>query len=101
MNVSPSNLIYPPTLWRLRALLPGIRRSLSVAIGLVAAFSMGDLGIIALFGSSITEALPLVMFGLMCAYRTQDALSGALLLVAMAFSLFAVFDHWGRRHDPR
>ncbi|MEL7216086.1 MAG: thiamine/thiamine pyrophosphate ABC transporter permease ThiP [Pseudomonadota bacterium] len=91
----------PPALWRRRVLLPGIRRPLGLAMGLVAAFSTGDLGIIALFGSSTTETLPLVMFGLMGAYRTQEALSAALLLAVMAFGFFAIFDHWGRRHDPR
>ncbi|MEL6584807.1 MAG: thiamine/thiamine pyrophosphate ABC transporter permease ThiP [Pseudomonadota bacterium] len=84
-------------LWLRRVLLPGIRRGLGLALGLVAAFAMGDLGIIALFGSTETETLPLLMFGLMGSFRTDAAQATGLILVLLTLTIFAIFDTWGRR----
>ncbi|MGB0498840.1 MAG: thiamine/thiamine pyrophosphate ABC transporter permease ThiP [Rubricella sp.] len=89
----------PRRIWLSRVLLPGIRPALGFALGLVAAFSVGDLGIIALFGTTETATLPLEMQRLLGDYRIDDAAGAALLLLALSFTLFAVFDLWGR-HDP-
>lgn len=84
-------------LWLKRVALPEIRRALGLALGLTAAFSMGDLGIIALFGSSATETLPLLMFSLIGAYRLEAALGVGLVMTCLTLALFALFDLWGRR----
>ena len=83
---------------RLRWLdLPRLARPLGLATGLAAALAMGDLGVIALFaGESAT--LPLVIQRLMGAYRMQQAAAASVLLVALSFGLYALFDLWGRRH---
>jgi thiamine transport system permease protein len=65
---------------------------------LVAALSMGDLGVIALFAGEGEATLPLLVQRLMGAYRMEAAASAALLLVLLSFALFWIFDHWGRRH---
>jgi thiamine transport system permease protein len=82
--------------WMRHVLLPGIRRPAGFALGLVAAFSMGDLGIIALFGTSGTTTLPLEMAQLMGAYRMEAAAGAGALLLILSFALFALFDAGGR-----
>ncbi|QCO56180.1 thiamine/thiamine pyrophosphate ABC transporter permease ThiP [Pseudorhodobacter turbinis] len=88
------------TVWgRLRwVVLPRLARPLGFAAGLVAALSMGDLGVIALFAGEEEATLPLLVQRLMGAYRMEAAASAALLLVALSFALFWAFDHWGRRY---
>lgn len=84
---------------RLRyAIFPRLRRPFGMALGLSAALSMGDLGVIALFSTDTATTLPLQVWGLMGAYRTSQAEAAALLLVLLSFGLFALFDLWGRRN---
>lgn len=84
---------------RLRhAILPRLRAPLGFAFGLSAALAMGDLGVIALFADPDRATLPLQVFRLMAAYRSQDAAAAAVLLMGLSFALFALFDRWGRRH---
>lgn len=83
---------------RLRWLvLPRLRRPLGFALGVTAALSMGDLGVIALFAGEGTATLPLVVQQLMGAYRMQAAAAAALLLVGLSFALFWMMDFGGRR----
>jgi thiamine transport system permease protein len=83
---------------RLRLLtLPRLARPLGFGAGIAAALSMGDLGVIALFAGEAEATLPLVMQRLMGAYRMEAAAGAALLLMAIAFGLFALFDLGGRR----
>ena len=84
---------------RLRwVILPRLARPLGFAAGLVAALSMGDLGVIALFAGAEQATLPLLVQRLMGAYRMQTAASAALLLVGLSFALFWIFDTLGKRH---
>ena len=81
-------------LWRLH--LPRLRRPLGFAAGLAAALSMGDLGVVALFADPDRATLPLQVYRLMAAYRTQDAAAAALLLLGLALAAFWLFDKGGR-----
>jgi thiamine transport system permease protein len=82
---------------RLRhVLLPRIRRPLGFGAGLAAAMSMGDLGVITLFAAPQEGTLPLEMFRLMGAYRTDDAEAAALVLLVLSLLLFWIFDRGGR-----
>jgi thiamine transport system permease protein len=82
---------------RLRhAILPRLRRPLGFGAGLAAAFSMGDLGVIALFSTPGQGTLPLEMYRLMGSYRTDDAQGAAVLLMALTLALFWGFDRGGR-----
>jgi thiamine transport system permease protein len=83
---------------RLRLMvLPRLARPLGFAAGLVAALSMGDLGVIALFAAEQEATLPLVVQRLMGAYRADQAAGAALLLVGLSLALFWAFDAGGRR----
>lgn len=82
---------------RLRVLtLPRLRRPLGFAAGLAAALSVGDLGVVTLFGAQ-SPTLPLQTYRLMGAYRMEDAAAAALLLMLLALGAFAALDGWGRR----
>lgn len=77
--------------------IPRLARPLGFGTGLSAAFSMGDLGVIALFASDQSATLPLTIQRLMSAYRIEAAMGAAILLVVISFALFWAFDFWGRR----
>jgi thiamine transport system permease protein len=71
---------------------PLLRRPLGTALALVAALAVGDLGIIALFGTQDTATLPLLLYQRMAAYQLDAAAVTALLLAALCFGLFAVIE---------
>ncbi|MEP5152121.1 thiamine/thiamine pyrophosphate ABC transporter permease ThiP [Planktotalea sp.] len=79
-------------------ILPRIRAPLGFAVGLAAALSMGDLGVVALFAATDEATLPLQIFRLMGAYRMDAAAGAALLLGLMSFGVFWICDAWGRRN---
>ena len=82
---------------RLRLLtLPRLARPLGFAGGLSAALAMGDLGVITLFADSRNPTLPLLLFQLMNSYRLADAAACAVVLMAISFALFWIFDKGGR-----
>ena len=82
---------------RLRILLlPRLRRPLGFSMGLAAALSMGDLGVVALFAPPGGGTLPLELYRLMGAYRMGDAAGAALLLLGLSLALFWLFDRGGR-----
>jgi thiamine transport system permease protein len=78
-------------------ILPRLARPLGFGAGIAAALSMGDLGVIALFAGEQQATLPLVVSQLAGAYRTEAAAAAALILVALSFALFWIFDAGGRR----
>ena len=84
-------------LWRF-VLVPRLRPQIGFAAGLTAALSVGDLGVVALFADPDVATLPLQMYRLMGAYRTEAAAGAALVLVTLAFGMFWTCDAWGRRH---
>lgn len=82
---------------RLRWLsLPRLAGPLGFGGGLAAALAMGDLGVITLFGDTRTATLPLMLYQLMGSYRIADAAGAAVLLMAISFVLFWLFDRGGR-----
>ena len=84
---------------RLRLLiLPRLARPMGFASGLAAALSMGDLGVITLFADPARATLPMQVYAMMSAYRSNQAAAAALVLMALSFALFWVFDQRGRRH---
>ncbi|MBK1635317.1 thiamine/thiamine pyrophosphate ABC transporter permease ThiP [Rhodovulum adriaticum] len=76
--------------------LPRLRRPLGFVLGLAAALSMGDLGVIALFADPDQATLPLQLYALMGAYRMEQAAGAALLLLVLSLGLFWIFDRGGR-----
>ena len=51
--------------------------------------SLGDLGVIALFGSQDFATLPWLLFQKMGSYRTDDAAGIALILLVLVLVVFA------------
>lgn len=82
---------------RLRlVLLPRLHRPIGFALGLAAALSMGDLGVVALFADPSRATLPLAMYELMAAYRMDEAAAAGLVLLALSLGAFWIFDRGGR-----
>lgn len=77
-------------------ILPRIRAPMGFSAGLAAALSMGDLGVVTLFARPDGATLPLQIYRLMGAYRMDQAMGAALLLLILSLVLFYLFDKWGR-----
>ncbi len=67
---------------------PYINSSLGYVFALAFCFSLGDLGIIALFGSDEFSTLPWYLYQLMGSYRTTDAAGVALVLLILVLGVF-------------
>jgi len=67
---------------------PYLKSSLGYIFALSFCFSLGDLGIIALFGSDDFSTLPWYLYQLMGSYRTSDAAGVALILLSITLSVF-------------
>lgn len=68
---------------------PLIGREIGVALALAFCFSLGDLGVIALFGTADFATLPLMMLRALGTYRTNDAAVIAAILLAVTILAFA------------
>ena len=75
-------------LWRLD--LPAMRGALALAFAFALALSLGDLGVVALFGSEEWRTLPLLLQQRMGSYRTDDAAGLALILAALCLGIMAL-----------
>ncbi len=60
------------------------------------ALSLGDLGVIALFGSDAVQTMPYLLLARMGSYRTQDAAGLALMLGLACLALMLVADRLGQ-----
>jgi thiamine transport system permease protein len=67
---------------------PYLKSSLAYVFALSFCFSLGDLGIIALFGSDEFITLPWYLYQLMGSYRTTDAAGVALILLVLVLCVF-------------
>ncbi len=67
---------------------PLLRRPLGLAAALVAALAMGDLGVIALFGTPSTATLSLVIYQQLGAYLIPQATVTALVLLLLCLGVF-------------
>ncbi|MBB6485499.1 thiamine/thiamine pyrophosphate ABC transporter permease ThiP [Rhizobium lusitanum] len=66
---------------------PGLRKPLFTALSFAMALSLGDLGAVALFGSSSLMTLPWLVYSKLGSYRTNDADGYALILGMVCFLL--------------
>ncbi len=67
---------------------PLLRQPLGLSLALVAALAMGDLGVIALFGTPDKATLSLLVYQQLGAYRVADATVTALLLLLSCMASF-------------
>ncbi|KPB00028.1 hypothetical protein SU32_16080 [Ahrensia marina] len=77
--------------WRL-VLLPTMIKPLSVGFAFAFALSLGDLGVIALFGSEKVQTLPFLILQRMGSYRTNDAAGLALMLCIFTLGILMLAD---------
>ncbi len=79
--------------WRRFRLItfPALAPELGFAAGLSAALSLGDMTVIALFGSQQFQTLPWLLYQTMGRYRAEDAAALALLLLVLTLLLFGGF----------
>lgn len=72
--------------WRLVE-WPVLRGPIATGFAFAMALSLGDLGVIALFGSESVQTLPYLLLLRLGSYRTADAAGLALLLTLLTFAL--------------
>ena len=81
---------------------PLIARDVGLVLALSFCFSLGDLGVIALFGTQDFATLPLLMIRALGAYRTHDAATiAALMLVLTIVAFVALPKLFARLADAR
>jgi len=79
---------------------PLLRRPLGLATALAAALAMGDLGVIALFGTPATATLTLLIYQQLGAYLIPSATVTAILLLLLCLSVFWLLERGiGGRFD--
>jgi thiamine transport system permease protein len=78
---------------------PSIRRPALTALAFAMALSLGDLGVIALFGSDSVQTLPYLLYARMGSYRTADAAGLALILGVVCLGLMMLAERG--RSDSR
>jgi thiamine transport system permease protein len=77
---------------------PLLRAPLGGALALSAALSLGDFGVIALFGGGELVTLPYLLANRLGAYRLDEAAAVALVLVVGAGGLGYAAERWSGRH---
>lgn len=75
---------------------PPLRRPLATAFAFAMALSLGDLGVIALFGSDSVQTLPYLLLSRMGSYRTEDGAGLALILGVVCLALMFVASRFGK-----
>lgn len=71
---------------------PELRRPVALALAVAATLSLGDLGVIALFGSQNFATLPLLLYQAMGGFRMGEAAVIAALLSLLCLVLFLVIE---------
>jgi thiamine transport system permease protein len=71
---------------------PGLRRPIALAFAVAATLSLGDLGVIALFGSQDFATLPLLLYQAMGGFRMAEAAVIAALLSLTCLLLFLAIE---------
>ena len=74
---------------------PVLRRPIATGFAFAMALSLGDLGVIALFGSDSVQTLPYLLLARLGSYRTDDAAGLALLLGLLCLALVFFADRLG------
>ena len=75
---------------------PVLRKPIVTGFAFAMALSLGDLGVIALFGSDSVQTLPYLLLARLGSYRTDDAAGLALLLGLLCMTLIFIADRFGK-----
>ncbi|UVK77796.1 MAG: thiamine ABC transporter membrane subunit [Sodalis sp. Fse] len=76
-----------------------LRRPMGQALALACVLSLGDVGVIALFGNEEFRTLPLYLYQQRSSYRNQDSAVTALLLLVFCLLLFTMIEKLSRSND--
>jgi len=74
---------------------PRMRRPLALAMAYGTGLSLGDFGVIALFGSPGQPTLPVLLYQQLGSYRMDAAAATGLWLVLLLLTLFSLFNRLG------
>ncbi|MGH6930795.1 MAG: thiamine/thiamine pyrophosphate ABC transporter permease [Dongiaceae bacterium] len=80
---------------------PLLRRPIGASLALASALAVGDLGVIALFGTQQSTTLPLLLYQRIAAYQMGAAATTAVVLLALCLGLFAFFERVLGGHGER
>jgi thiamine transport system permease protein len=72
--------------------LRALKRPLAQALAFACVLSIGDFGVVALFGNDDFRTLPFWLYQQIGSYRSQDGAVTALLLLIVCFALFTVIE---------
>jgi len=72
--------------------LRALKRPLAQALAFACVLSIGDFGVVALFGNDDFRTLPFWLYQQIGSYRSQDGAVTALLLLMLCFALFTVIE---------
>lgn len=79
--------------------LAALKRPLAQALAFACVLSIGDFGVIALFGNDSFLTLPYYLYEQLGAYRSEGGAVTALILLILCFILFAVIERLAGKHD--
>ncbi len=72
--------------------LRALKRPLAQALAFASVLSIGDFGVVALFGNDDFRTLPFYLYQQIGSYRSQDGAVTALILLLLCFLLFTVIE---------
>lgn len=72
--------------------LRALKRPITQALAFACVLSIGDFGVVALFGNENFRTLPFYLYQQMGSYRNQDGAVTALVLLILCFLLFTVIE---------
>ena len=70
--------------------LRALKRPLAQALAFACVLSIGDFGVVALFGNEDFRTLPFYLYQQIGSYRSQDGAVTALILLILCFALFTL-----------
>jgi thiamine transport system permease protein len=78
--------------------LRALKRQLAQALAFACVLSIGDFGVVALFGNEHLRTLPFYLYQQIGSYRSNDGAVTALLLLLLCFLLFTLIERLPGRH---
>ncbi|MFI0487828.1 MAG: thiamine/thiamine pyrophosphate ABC transporter permease ThiP [Yersinia sp. (in: enterobacteria)] len=78
--------------------LRALKRQLAQALAFACVLSIGDFGVVALFGNEHLRTLPFYLYQQIGSYRSNDGAVTALLLLLLCFLLFTFIERLPGRH---
>ncbi|GKX56252.1 thiamine ABC transporter permease [Leminorella grimontii] len=79
--------------------LRALKRPMAQALAFASVLSIGDFGVIALFGNDEFRTLPYYLYQQLGNYRSASAAVTSLLLLLVSFALFTLIERLPGRHD--